>query len=77
MNFDFSVSIDVIRGNVVVNNSAVVDANTFTGDWQMLMTGAETPCEWDENGNVTAYAVLSEDREARDEADELFAELGL
>lgn len=77
MNFDFSVSIDVIRGNSVVNNSAVVDTNTFTGDWQMLMTGAETPCEWGDDGNVTAYAVLSEDREARDEADELFAELGL
>ena len=43
----------------------------------MLMSGAETPCEWDDDGNVTAYAVLSEDREARDEADELFAELGL
>ena len=77
MNFDFSVSIDVIRGNSVVNNSAVVDANTFTGDWQMLMTGAETPCEWDDNGNVTAYAVLSEAGEAREEADELFDELGL
>lgn len=77
MDFNFSVSIDVIRGNVVVNNSAVVDADTFAGDWQMLMTGAETPCEWDDNGNVTAYAVLSEDREAREEADELFAELGL
>ena len=73
----FNVSIDVIRNNSVVSNSAVVDANTFDGDWQMLMSGAETPCEWDENGNVTAYAVLSEDREARDEADELFAELGL
>lgn len=77
MNFDFSVSIDVIRGNEVICNSAVVDANTFVGDWRMLMSGAETPCEWDEQGNVTAYAVLSEDRWARDEADELFAELGL
>ena len=77
MNFDFSVSIDVIRGNSVVSNSAVVDAETFTGDWQMLMSGAETPCEWDAEGNVIAYAVLSEDKEARDEADELFAELGL
>lgn len=77
MDFNFSTSIDVIRGNEVVLNSAVVDADTFTGDWQMLMTGAETPCEWDDNGAVTAYAVLSEDREARDEADELFAELGL
>jgi hypothetical protein len=77
MDFNFSVSIDVIRGNSVVNNSAVVDADTFVGDWRMLMTGAETPCEWDDNGNVTAYAVLSEDRWAREEADELFAELGL
>lgn len=77
MDFNFSVSIDVIRGNSVYENSAVVDANTFDGDWRMLMSGAETPCEWDENGNVTAYAVLSEDREARDEADELFNELGL
>jgi hypothetical protein len=77
MDFNFSVSIDVIRGNSVVNNSAVVDADTFDGDWRMLMTGAETPCEWDDDGNVTAYAVLSEDRWARDEADELFTELGL
>lgn len=76
MNFNFSASIDVIRGNSVYVNSAVVDADTFAGDWRMLMTGAETPCEWDDNGNVTAYAVLSEDREAREEADELFAELG-
>ena len=73
----FNVSIDVIRNNSVILNSAVVDANTFTGDWQLLMTGAETPCEWDEQGNVIAYAVLSEDREACDEVDEMFAELGL
>lgn len=77
MDFNFSVSIDVIRGNEVVLNSAVVDADTFVGDWQKLMSGAETPCEWDDNGNITAYAVLSEDREAREEADELFVELGL
>ena len=73
----FNESIDVIRGNSVIENSAVVNPETFTGNWQMLMSGAETPCEWDNDGNITAYAVLSEDREARDEADELFAELGL
>lgn len=73
----FNISIDVIRNNSVVCNSAVVDADTFTGDWQMLMSGAETPCEWDEDGNVIAYAVLSEQKEYSDEADELLAELGL
>ena len=57
MNFT-NVSIDVIRGNSVVTNSAVVNADTFTGNWLQLMSGAETACEWDDNGNVTAYAVL-------------------
>lgn len=55
----FITFIDVIRDNSVYENSAVVDADTFAGDWQMLMSGAETPCEWDEDGNVVAYAVLS------------------
>jgi hypothetical protein len=75
MKINTNVFIDIIRENSIYENSAVVDADTFAGNWQMLMSGAETPCEWDENGNVTAYAVLSEDREAREIANEIFAEL--
>jgi hypothetical protein len=74
---DTSVSIDIIRGNSVYENTAVVDADTFKGDWFMLNKGMETPCEWDENGNVTAYAIIHEDRKAWEIANDIFAELGL
>lgn len=59
-----SIFIDVIRGNMVFEKSAVVDCNTFSGDWEQLMTGAETPCEWGDDGEVTAYAVIHSDDEA-------------
>lgn len=58
-----SIFIDVIRKNSVYEKNAVVDRNTFSGNWEQLMTGVETPCEWGNDGEVTAYAVIHDDEE--------------
>lgn len=54
------VAIDTIRNNQVFMNNAVVSRETFTGDFDALLSGEVVPDEWDENGEAVSFACLSE-----------------